>query len=115
MKATIQATPTIYLFLTAEIIDMIEVLSRKHYDAVCRRVSLPGGEVDCWRDVLRTWDEKEIRVDFTFREADIIAKVCERSEDAGNKDMCDKFIALLSRSLNEANKISRQEPIELEL
>lgn len=81
MQVQIFMRPMFYLQLTLEELEPILVMSKHHYDSVCRSASGPGGFLFGWYNTLsvpRLPDQTEPALcQATYRELDTLLKTCE--------------------------------------
>jgi hypothetical protein len=98
VKVQLHAEARFYFRITISLIRQLSDLSKRHYDGECQRASAragapirPGSSVmqptngilTIWRDRFRpgvTSDTDEVEVSATWRELELIAKICETAE-----------------------------------
>lgn len=81
MQIQIFVRPVYYLQLTLEELEPLLVMSKHHYDSVCRSASSPGGFLFGWYNTLsvpRLPEQTEpAPCQATYRELDVLLKICE--------------------------------------
>lgn len=104
MKITIDWTPKFSCEFTLEQLDRLIEISKRHYDGVCRSASGENGFLIQWRQRI----EAEIfnSIYATFRELDIVLKICEMAhfyqfDKKIISAMCSDIHAALSKANNE--------------
>ncbi len=75
----ILAVPKFEVTVDLKLVEALIVLSEAHYDAVCRSYSVTGGLLLNWRGQFFWQDTPPatVEVSATFRDLDIITKICE--------------------------------------
>lgn len=80
----ITAEPKFWIQLSKEDLEVLTVLSKSHYDAVCQNVGLVGGFVYGWRNVLQFSSNPQPRLSAKWRQLDTLMKVMEQAELCAN-------------------------------
>ena len=75
MKIEITATPTFWLYLSAEQIELISQCATAHYDSTCRASAKLGGFVYGWTNAVKF--NATTPVQASFREIDTVLKCLE--------------------------------------
>ena len=116
MKASIFGKPFYYIERpTAEVLDLLITLSRRHHDAVCRLASFepdsfaPSGFLIVWKRSLHV-DDPEYRIRCEGRELDLTLKIMEDRMDLTPEQnlLLNSFAADFRFLLRAGNRMTAQ-------
>lgn len=81
MKCTLTAQPIFWIDISLSQVQVLNEMSKMHYDAACRQASMSGGFLYGWHNT--RWFEAEqksaepIRLKASFRDLDLCLKILE--------------------------------------